>query len=217
MANSVNSAAALISRAAAAYSRPGGHGARAGKEIVMTTTTIDAPSKDTHRAERPRLARLLLATTPDGAATVARLVLALVMFPHAVQHSTGGFGGFGYAGMMKYFASLKIPAPFGFAAIAAEVLAPLALALGIAGRVAAASIAAVMAVAVATVHLPNGFFMNWLGNHRGEGFEYHLLAIALAAVVMIRGSGRWSIDRWWTDRGARDLAASARSAGVRLF
>ena len=157
----------------------------------MSTTTLDSTIRTLPLL---RAARTLLRTNVDSAPTVARLALAAVMFPHAVQHSTGGFGGFGYGGMMKYFASLGIPATFGFAAIAAEVLAPIALALGLAGRVAAASIAVVMAVAVATVHLPNGFFMNWLGNQRGEGFEYHLLAIALAAVVMIRGSGRWSVD-----------------------
>jgi putative oxidoreductase len=162
----------------------------------MTTTTLDSTTDPARPLPLRRVARTLLHTTPDSAATVARFALAGVMFPHAVQHSTGGFGGFGYGGMMKYFASLGIPASFGFAAIAAEVLAPIALVLGLAGRIAAASLAAVMAVAVATVHWPDGFFMNWLGNQRGEGFEYHLLAIALAAVVMIRGSGRWSVDGW---------------------
>ena len=137
----------------------------------------------------------LLRTPADGAATLARVTLALVMLPHAAQHSVGWLGGFGFLGMMRYFASLDIPAPFGLAAIVAEVLAPFALLLGLGGRLAAASIAVVMAVAVATVHAGNGFFMNWLGNQRGEGYEYHLLAIALAAVVVLRGSGRWSADR----------------------
>jgi len=44
------------------------------------------------------------------------------------------------------------------------------------------------------VHLPNGFFMNWAGNQKGEGFEYHLLVIAMAAVLVWRGSGAWSAD-----------------------
>jgi putative oxidoreductase len=52
-----------------------------------------------------------------------------------------------------------------------------------------------MLVAVFKFHLPNGFFMNWTGQQKGEGFEYHLLAIALAAVIMIRGAGAVSIDR----------------------
>ena len=36
--------------------------------------------------------------------------------------------------------------------------------------------------------------MNWSGNQAGEGFEYHLLALALSAAVLIRGAGRWSVD-----------------------
>ncbi|HYY31822.1 MAG TPA: hypothetical protein VE860_28005 [Chthoniobacterales bacterium] len=34
--------------------------------------------------------------------------------------------------------------------------------------------------------------MNWSGEQKGEGFEYHLLALAL---VMVRGSGAFSIDQ----------------------
>jgi putative oxidoreductase len=56
-------------------------------------------------------------------------------------------------------------------------------------------IALVMLGAIFMVHLPNGFFMNWFGNQKGEGFEYHLLAIGLALVIMINGSGRYSVDR----------------------
>ena len=52
-----------------------------------------------------------------------------------------------------------------------------------------------MLVAIATVHHVNGFFMNWTGQQKGEGFEFHLLAIALAIVVLIKGSGAVSIDR----------------------
>ena len=67
--------------------------------------------------------------------------------------------------------------------------------LGLAGRVMAAGVAAVMVGAVTNVHLANGFFMNWTGAQPGEGFEYHILAIALALVVMLRGSGAASVDR----------------------
>ena len=59
----------------------------------------------------------------------------------------------------------------------------------------AAGVAAVMVGAVVTTHLANGFFMNWAGTQRGEGFEYHILAFALALVVMLRGSGAMSVDR----------------------
>ena len=40
-----------------------------------------------------------------------------------------------------------------------------------------------------------GGLLNWAGTQKGEGFEYHILAIALALVVMLRGSGAASVDR----------------------
>ncbi len=52
-----------------------------------------------------------------------------------------------------------------------------------------------MLVAIAKVHAANGFFMNWFGQQKGEGYEYHLLAITLAVVVLIKGSGALSVDR----------------------
>ena len=51
-----------------------------------------------------------------------------------------------------------------------------------------------MTGAIITVHLKHGFFMNWAGKQAGEGFEYHLLAIALAVALMITGGGKASID-----------------------
>src|SRR5262252_6390614 len=100
---------------------------------------------------------LLTRTGWDPVLLIARLALALVIWPHGAQKALGWFGGFGYAGTMGYFTkTMKIPAPLAFAAIAAEFLAPVALALGLFGRVAALSIGIVMLVAVATTHLPNG-------------------------------------------------------------
>jgi len=52
-----------------------------------------------------------------------------------------------------------------------------------------------MAGAIVTVHLRNGFFMNWSGNQTGEGFEFHLLALAMVAALILGGGGRASIDR----------------------
>ena len=51
-----------------------------------------------------------------------------------------------------------------------------------------------MVGAAVTVHLSHGFFMNWFGNQKGEGWEYHLLVLAMSAVIMTKGSGAWSID-----------------------
>jgi putative oxidoreductase len=71
----------------------------------------------------------------------------------------------------------------------------LGLILGFLSRIAALGIFAEMAVAVYKVHLPNGLFMNWSGKQRGEGIEYHLLAVGMALAIMILGSGLFSVDR----------------------
>ena len=148
------------------------------------------------RAAPSPLTRLL--ATPDDAVLLGvRLTLGLVMLPHGLQKTLGLFGGYGFEGTMGFFTgTMGIPWVFALAAILAESLGALALVLGVCGRVAAFGIAATMLVAALTSHVANGFFMDWFGNQGGEGFEYHLLALALAAVVMVRGSGRGSIDRW---------------------
>lgn len=139
----------------------------------------------------------LIATGDDRGALVARLALGAVMFPHGAQKVLGWFGGYGLSGTLNFFThDMGIPLAFAALAIAAEFLGSIGLILGLLGRVAALGIGSVMAVAIVTVHAGNGFFMNWFGNQKGEGFEYHLLALGLAISVMIRGSGALSLDRW---------------------
>ena len=67
--------------------------------------------------------------------------------------------------------------------------------VGLLSRIAAFGIMVNMLVAIIKVHSANGLFMNWTGQQKGEGFEYHLLAIALGLVVLIKGAGALSIDR----------------------
>jgi putative oxidoreductase len=108
----------------------------------------------------------------------------------------GWFGGFGLSGSMQFFTQkLGIPAAFAFLAIATQFFGGILLILGLAGRLAALTIVGDMVVAVAKVHWQFGLFMNWYGMQKGEGFEYHLLVITIGLVVMIRGSGAFSLDR----------------------
>ena len=126
---------------------------------------------------------------------LVRLTLGIVMFAHGAQLALGWFGGYGYSATMGFFTQqMHIPALFAFLAIAAEFAGSIGLIVGALSRVAAFGIAATMVVAVLLGHIGNGFFMNWSGTQKGEGFEYHLLAIALALVVMINGAGKWSLD-----------------------
>jgi len=136
----------------------------------------------------------LFQTPRDPAALVARIALGLVMLPHGAQKALGWFGGHGMSGTLGFFQSMGIPTVLGLAAIAAEFLGSLGLLTGTLSRLSALGIAANMVVATLTVHLSNGFFMNWSGQQAGEGFEYHLLALGLALVVAIRGGGLWSVD-----------------------
>ena len=136
-------------------------------------------------------------STDDSVATaILRFALGVVFFAHGAQKMLGWFGGPGFSGTMGMFTGyMQIPAPFAFLAIAAEFFGGLGLILGFLTRIAAFGIAVNMVVAVVAVHSSNGFFMNWTGTQKGEGFEYHLLALALTAFLMIRGAGAFSIDR----------------------
>jgi len=140
--------------------------------------------------------RKLIATRNDYAILLVRLALAAVMFPHGAQKTLGWFGGYGFHGTLQFFTgTLGIPAPVAVLVFLAESLGAVALAFGFVGRFMAFGIAATMAGAVWMVHLHNGFFMNWTGQQAGEGIEYHILVIAMALAVMIRGIGALSLDR----------------------
>lgn len=136
----------------------------------------------------------LFQTDSGVAGLILRLTLAVVMFPHGAQKVLGWFGGYGFKGTMKYFTDSGIPAVLALLDIAAEFLGPLGLVVGLLTRVAAFGIGCVMIVAIATTHWQHGFFINWYGNQKGEGFEYHLLVLGIALTLMIVGAGAWSLD-----------------------
>jgi putative oxidoreductase len=137
----------------------------------------------------------LFQTENDTATMILRVLLGVVFFPHGMQKLLGWFGGPGFAGQMHQFETyLGIPAFLAVLAILAEGLGSLGLITGLLTRVSAFGITVNMVVAVFMLHLQNGFFMNWSGKQAGEGFEYHILVIAIGIALMIRGGGKWSID-----------------------
>jgi putative oxidoreductase len=142
------------------------------------------------------LVRKLLHTDDDRVLMLLRAVLGVVFFAHGAQKVLGWFGGSGFNESMTTFTHhMGIPALLAILAIMAEFLGGAGLLIGLLSRVAAFGIIVEMLVAVFLVHAQNGFFMNWRGNQRGEGFEYHLLVISMALLVAIRGAGAWSLDR----------------------
>jgi putative oxidoreductase len=161
----------------------------------------NAPAISLTRQASP-IARLL-ETAPALSGPILRLALALVLFPHGAQKLLGWFGGYGWSGTMGFLTGkVGLPAPIAALVILIESVGPLFLLLGLLTRPVALGVIALMIGAIATVHAPNGFFMNWSGAQAGEGFEYHLLVIAMALVLLVSGGGAFSADRRLAQRAS---------------
>jgi putative oxidoreductase len=138
----------------------------------------------------------LLATSNEWQWTVLRLAAGIMILPHGLQKAFGMYGGRGFANQMDYFTGHEhIPVMFAFLAILAELLGGVGLILGFFTRIAAFGLFCNMIVGAIMVSLPNGFFMNWGGKQQGEGIEFHILAVAMAVVLISKGAGALSIDR----------------------
>ena len=156
--------------------------------------------------------RKLTATDSNVATTILRLMLGIIFFAHGAQKMLGWFGGYGFTGTMGFFTGvMHIPAVFAFLAIAAEFFGGLGLILGLFTRVAAFGVLCNMIVAIAMVHIRFGFWMNWTGTQKGEGFEYHLLLIAASVFLMICGAGAASVDHLLSSPAKRWINAQTRS------
>jgi putative oxidoreductase len=144
--------------------------------------------------------RRIFATPDDGLLTFLRVMLFVVFIPHGLQKTIGAMG---------MFTSQGVPSFLGFLAIAAEFAGAIALLFGVLTRVAAFGLACNMVVAITTTHFKNGFFMNWMGNQAGEGYEYHLIALTILLAAKVRGGGAFSLDRYvWLNselRGRREI------------
>jgi len=140
------------------------------------------------------------------------------MFAHAAQKVFGWFGGPGFRGTLGYCReAMELPTPVAVLAIAAEFFGSVGLILGFFTRVAALAIALVMLFAIVLVHLRFGLFANWFGNKDGEGFEYHLLVITVAIVLVIRGAGPLSFDYRIASKAEAAAAPQEDAATVLLF
>ncbi len=138
----------------------------------------------------------LTGTHADWVVGVARIVLGIIFFAHGAQKMLGWYGGPGLASSMSTFTEhLHLPPTLAFLVIAGELLSGVGLIVGLFSRIAALVIALTMVGAIATVHFRFGLFLNWFGTKEGHGIEYHLLAIALALVVVVQGAGNFSLDQ----------------------
>ena len=134
-------------------------------------------------------------TNNDWTGLVTRLTIGLILFPHGAQKMLGIFGGYGFSGTMGFFTgTMHLPWLIGFLVIIIEFFGSLSLIAGFASRLWSVLVIIEMFGAVITTHLNNGFFMNWAGTQKGEGYEFHLLIIGLALATLIDGSGKFSAD-----------------------
>lgn len=158
----------------------------------------------------------LFKTDQSWASLILRVTLGGVMFAHGAQKLLGWFGGNGFDGAMGFFTNaMHLPWLVAFLIIIGESLGSLALVAGLLTRFTAASFVVIMSGAIAMVHWPQGFFMNWFGQQQGEGFEYHLLVIGMSAALVLTGGGAWSLDRIiarWFDTEPEYAPRSLREA-----
>jgi putative oxidoreductase len=132
---------------------------------------------------------------------ITRVVLGCVLFVHGAQKMLGWFGGGGFSNTMHYFTTTggmyTITALF---VILIEFFGSLMLILGVLTRIAALGVFGLFTGILFNVSLANGFFMNWAGDKKGEGFEYDLLVLGMALALMLAGGGSFSIDRKFSSK-----------------
>ena len=137
----------------------------------------------------------ILATDSSWVPTLARIILGVIFFAHGSQKIFGWFGGHGLKQTLRSMKDfVGLPSVLALAAVAAEFVGGVALIVGFLGRISALAIAVNMLAAIFIVHGKYGLFMNWFGDRKGHGIEYHLLAIALAIVIIAQGAGAFSLD-----------------------
>jgi putative oxidoreductase len=159
--------------------------------------------------------RKLIATDNSYSWLILRVLLGTVMLAHGVQKAFGWFEGFGWTNSVNYFThTVGLPAPLAAFIIFIETIGAVLLIIGFAARINVVLMGIVIAGAFFVNHLPNGFYMNWFGNHKGEGYEFDILFWAITAVLAINGSGKFSIDRWLYSRKINSSVDKVR--GVNL-
>jgi putative oxidoreductase len=149
---------------------------------------------------------------------LARTTIGLLFVGHGTQKLFGWFGGGGPDETGKFFEQVGLRAGrrYALAAGASEAGGGLCFALGAATPVAAATLSAVMATAIKTVHWEKGIWSS------AGGYEYNLVLLAAVFGLTENGPGRWSLDgllgrdRWGTRWALAALAAGAAGSAAVL-
>jgi putative oxidoreductase len=143
-----------------------------------------------------RLLGRILATNAGWAPLAMRIPVGIIFVAHGAQKLFGAFGGYGLEGTGQFMASLGLTPGYLMALLAgsAEFFGGLALLFGVLVRPAAAALAFAMLVAIFSVHIGNGLFMD------KNGYEFGLALLAASVSLLISGAGRLSVDAAVTAR-----------------
>jgi len=137
----------------------------------------------------------IVETDENLASLFLRLGLGIVFFPHGAQKVLGWFGGLGFSKTIEVFnTQMHMPVFVILLLMAIEFLGSIFLIMGFLTRISALGIGGAMVICALAAHIQNGFFMNWFGQQKGEGFEFHILVAAMAIALMIAGGGGFSVD-----------------------
>ena len=139
----------------------------------------------------------LFKTDPqDLGSLIARITAGIIILPHGLQKLLGLYGGYGFSATLDFFTTMGIPKIIGFLIISGESIGAFLLIIGLLGRISALGLILIMLGAIFMVHLQYWLFMNWFGNQAWQGYEFHLLVIGLSLIVLLKGSGKWSLDQF---------------------
>lgn len=154
-----------------------------------------------------KLSQTIVHTNDHVSGILLRLTLGIVMLPHGLQLLLGWFGGYGFNGSMQYFTGAAgLPWLVAFLVIMLQSVGAILILAGAGARLIASAYIIMFIGMIATAHADYGFFMNWAGNQEGEGYEYHLLVIGLALLLLLNGAGKYSFDYFASKRWLKQPA-----------
>lgn len=138
--------------------------------------------------------RQSLITNNQWAATILRITVGVIVFMHGT-HKLGT----GFAPFVDYMASAHgMPYLISLLVVLIEIVGAVLLIVGLGTRVNALLMFGLFIGIIATEHWQHGFWMNWFGTAKGEGYEYHLLVLAMLAALLVTGGGKLSVDKYLT-------------------
>lgn len=137
------------------------------------------------------LLKKLVCTNNNVSALILRAPIGIILMAHGSQKLFGWFGGYGLTGTGQWMDSIGLSPGYLMALLSgsAEFFGGLALLLGLLVRPAAAVIAFTMLVAIFSVHISHGLFM------QNGGYEYALSLLVVAIAIAFQGAGRLSLDK----------------------